>query len=292
MTRLPFIERRGRPERGVVRIAGLTLFSFFALAGVSDAEIPRRPADRQFLHDLAGTIGDADEQKIRVLQEQVFNQVSVPIVVVTVSRMRDYDPGAPSIESFARRWFDAWAIGSQQKNDGILVIISTGDRKGRIELGAIWARRFDGYCQRVMDNDMIPDFKAGNYGAGLVVGIEKLAKMAKAGAQSEPPGPELGERFKNITGFVNQNNPIAEKGGPGILLLMIVAGLGCFVAAYFLPDYRKALLIAGFVLIGLAVLWHVVLVILAIVLRGRGGGSSGGGFGGGSSGGGGASGGW
>lgn len=30
-----------------------------------------------------------------------------------------------------------------------------------------------------------------------------------------PPEPGLGERFKNITGFVNRDNPIAEKGGTG-----------------------------------------------------------------------------
>jgi len=77
MTTLPFTRWRGRAERGAGRIAGLTLFSFLALAGFSHAEIPP-PADTyELLHDLAGTISDADEQQIRTLQEQVFNQVSI-----------------------------------------------------------------------------------------------------------------------------------------------------------------------------------------------------------------------
>ena len=72
----------------------------------------------------------------------------------------------------------------------------------------------------------------------------------------------------------------------------------CFVAAYFLPDYRKALIIAGIALIALAIVFWIVVALLAAVFGGRGrggggfGGGGGGGFGGGSSGGGGASGSW
>lgn len=93
------------------------------------ADIPPKPGPGEFFHDLANAIDEEDAQEIRSLQQSTFQQAGVPIVVVTVNRMQAYDPGSPSIESFARRWFDTWGIGGQAKNDGILVIITTGDRE-------------------------------------------------------------------------------------------------------------------------------------------------------------------
>jgi uncharacterized protein len=159
--------------------------------------------------------------------------------------------------------------------------------------GADWGRRFDGYAKRIMDNEMVPHFKSGDYGKGLIAALEKLSAMAIAGPGADPPQPGITERLVNNPG--NSSNPIAKKFGPGILILMIVAGMACFVAAWFFPQYRKLLIITGIVMIALAVLFWIVVAILFIwgkateTITGRGGG---GGFSGGSSGGGGASGSW
>lgn len=261
------------------------------------AAIPPRPADREFFHDLAGLVDAQDAQNITNLQQEVFRQVGVPIVVVTVKRMRDYDPDSPSIESFARRWFDSWGIGSKAKNDGMLVIVSREDRQARIELGAAWERRFDEFSKRLMDQKMIPQFKEGHYGKGIAAAVGSLVEIAKAGPKADPPGPSLTQRILDnpIMAFNRQNNPIAQQGGPMVITLMVVIGLGCLVAAIFLPQYRKPLLIAGVALVALALLFWIVVIIFAVLRGGRGdggGGGGGGGFGGGSSGGGGASGSW
>jgi len=259
------------------------------------AAIPPQPEAREFFHDLAGIINADDTQTITNLQQEVFRQVGVPIVVVTVSRMSEYDPESPSVESFARRWFDAWGIGTQQKNDGMLIIVSTGDRKARIELGAQWERRFDEFCQQLMDKKMVPRFKEGNYGKGIADAVASLAEIANQGPNANPPSPSLTDRILDnpVLKFNRQNNPIAQKGGSGVIILMVVLGLACLAGSIFLPQYRKPLLISGLVLIGLAVLFWIVVLIFAILTRGGGGGGGGGGgFGGGSSGGGGASGSW
>jgi len=258
--------------------------------------IPPKPADRAFLHDLAGVVDAGDAQTITNLQQEVFRQCGVPIVVVTVRYMADYDPQSPSIESFARRWFDTWGIGTQANNNGMLIIVSTGDRKARIELGAEWERRFDEFCQQLMNKKMVPRFKEGNYGKGLIAAVSSLAQIAEAGPQSTPPSPSLTDRILDnpVLKFNRQNNPISKKGGPVVILLMVVVGLGCLVAAIFLPQYRKPLLIGGGGLVALALFFWIVVMILAFLFRARGGGGGGGGggFGGGSSGGGGASGSW
>lgn len=285
------------------RVASISFLFCGLFQSTTTAEIPPKPGPQEFLHDYANVIDDEDERTIREIQQRVFQEVQTPLVVVTVNNMRTFDRGAPSIESFARRWFDTWGIGSQQQNDGILVIISTGDRKGRIELGKDWGLRFDNFSHRVMDNDMIPQFKKGDYSTGLIAAVESLSAMAISGPKVDPPEPSFLEKFREhpVTKFANQTNPIAQKFGSWMLIVMIVAGLGCFVASYFLPEFRKPLIILGIVLIALAVIFVIVLFLFFIYAMingewvgggGSGGGGSGGGFGGGSSGGGGASGSW
>lgn len=278
-----------------------------ALAPSAFADIPPVPAKFDLFHDLAGIVDDAEEQSIRTLQQQLLEQARVPVVVVTVRSMREYDPQSPSIESFARRWFDTWGIGSQGKNDGVLIIVSSGDRKARIELGADWGGRFDPFCRRMMDDEMVPRFKEGRYGAGLLAAVQSLAEIARAGPNSEPPDPGLATRIlENPTlKFAHENNPIANGGVRWILPLMLVTGVGFLIAAVFFPSYRKGLIIAGLALIGLALFFWIVVVVFVLFnmatgrvrgsYRGGGGfsfGGGGGGFGGGSSGGGGASGSW
>ena len=280
-----------------LRLFLLTLLGWTIAVSVSYAQIPARPAKQEFFHDYAKAVGKTEEAKIRDLQKQIFVDNGVPIVVVTVTRMSAYEPSATNIKSFARAWFDTWEIGSQKKNEGILILISVGDRKGRIELGNDWGRDFDEYCQRVMDNDMVPEFKKGDYGNGILAGVELLAKMAKAGPNSKPPQPGISEQFQSATRFLNQDNPLSGNFGPLAPLCLILGGIACFVAAVFLPEHRKTLIITGIVLIALAVVFWLIFLLLLLFGKGRSsgsysGGGSGGGFGGGFSGGGGATGSW
>lgn len=282
-----------------LRLVLLVFVSSVLLAGKALAEIPPTPEARQFLHDFASVLDEADRARIVELQEQVYDKVQVPLVVVTIRRMGDYDATARTIESFATKWFNTWGIGTQKKNDGILVIISTGDRKGRIELGESWARRFDKYCQRVMDDDMIPEFKKGNYSGGLVNAVGSLSVMAISGPDATPPGPSFVDKLRNNPFVIeaSRENPIKQLYGITPIVLLVFLGLGCLIGAYFLPNNRKLLVIAGIVLISLALFFWIVLMFAAGLLLQKSGlpvGSDGGGggFGGGSSGGGGASGSW
>lgn len=285
---------------------GRLLLTLLLSAVTAAADIPSVPEDGRLIADLAGIIHEADEQALSAFLEQVLEQCQVPIAVVTIRRMSDYDPGSPSIESFARRWFDTWGIGYRGSNNGVLVIVSSGDRKARIELGADWGGRFDGFCRQLMDKKMVPQFRDGHYGAGLTAAVASLGELAKRGPEAEAPDEPLSERILTsaVFKFATQSNPIGQRGGAVVLVLMVVAGLGCLTAACFFPAQRKTLIIVGFILIGLAVLFWVVFAIFVLwnVATGRvqigvggggyGGGGSGGGFGGGTSGGGGASGSW
>lgn len=312
---MPFVRLQfsAEPNCSPVHVCFLSLLVLIGMSSAARAQIPPKPQGGQFIHDRAATISEADKDTLLRLQQDVFAEAEIPIVVVTINRMSDYLPGTPTIERTARTWFDSWGIGSQQNNNGILVLISKGDRKGRIELGQAWGHRFDSHCKRVMDKNMIPYFKQGDYGGGIVAGVDKLADMAKSGPQSQPPEPGIMDTVQDYGRVATQNNPVAQFAGEWLVIALAFGGICCLAAAYFLPDQRKVLVFAGILLLALAfVFWLVIILVVLSSLRhlngdssggyrsqggfnrgySSGGGFGGGGFGGGSSGGGGTSGSW
>lgn len=239
------------------------------------------------------------EERIGSLQKEAFEQHDTPLLVVTIDQMDDYGGGGESIADFTRAWFDHWEIGVRREsgelvNRGILLLVSRGDRMARIELGAEWGNRWDEHAARIMENRIISRFRRDDYEGGILAGVEALGEMAALDPTSAPP-----RDLKNYLPKSFEEKPLATTPLPlwGIGAMCLV-GIALIVASFFFPQHRKWMLITGVGLIVAALVLWIVLLILAIFLRGKrgggggGGGFSGGGFGGGFSGGGGASGSW
>ncbi|MFN0056990.1 MAG: TPM domain-containing protein [Planctomycetota bacterium] len=234
-----------------------------------------RPADREFVRDLAEMVSDADESVIRELCGKLLTETGTPIIVVTIESMSRHGGADLRIETFARLLFDEWEIGHEKINQqlwntGILLLVSDGDRKARIELGAGWRRDQDHLAQRIMDEQIVARFKQHEFSRGIVAGVEALAQMARG---KPLPGPVVPPRpawhYLLIAGAVAM----------GVFTIVSLVRRGGRGWAW--------------------VFWGVVFSALGVILyqvlsqsrRGRGS-FSGGSFGGGFSGGGGATGSW
>jgi uncharacterized protein len=167
----------------------LSLGVALALAGVAtarDASIDLAPPPAgTFVLDHAGLIDDGQEQEIETLAAALHAEHHTPLIVVTVDAMADHwAHGDIRIETFAHLLFDQWEVGDAELfgetwNTGILLIVSKGDRKARIQLGAGWGREKDRVCQRIMDTSIIPQFKRKRFGAGIIAGAKALDAMAR-----------------------------------------------------------------------------------------------------------------
>lgn len=229
------------------------------------------PAQREFVRDLAGLLAEADKAEIRRHCERTLNEKAIPIVVVTIKSMADHYGAGMTIETFATTLYNQWGVGhtklhGQPWNKGILLLVSTGDRKARIELGAGWAAGYDATCQSIVDNQIIPRFKQSDFAGGIKAGVQVLADVARGEELPKPPFP-----WQAVVLIV------------GFFALMVWTGISL---------YRSGR--GGWAW----VFWGIVFTVLGFMLmallsgRSRGGGFRGGSFGGGFSRGGGASGGW
>ncbi|MHC4985125.1 MAG: TPM domain-containing protein [Planctomycetota bacterium] len=195
---------------GIVFALALLMTSCPAFAQDGPADKPfhvdlPRPGDREFVLDQAELISPEDRQQLQKLCDKLLTETATPIIVVTIPSMAAAGGDGLRIETFARLLFDQWGIGlpevnGQAWNTGILLLVSEGDRKARIELGAGWGREQDGLCRRIMDEQIIPCFKRGDFSGGIVAGATALDKMARGLALPTRPRPWW--HYGAIVGFI------------------------------------------------------------------------------------------
>jgi uncharacterized protein len=122
-----------------------------------------------------------------------------------------------SIEEAAVRLFALWGIGKKAKDNGLLLLWSTGDRRIRVEVGyGLEGVLPDGKVGAILDTYVMPKFKSGEFDEGLLAGVDALL----AAARNEPV--ELS----------SQRSESYDDGSPGVgtvligLLSAIPVGLG------------------------------------------------------------------
>lgn len=261
--------------------------------------LPPTPGPQEFLHDYAKILSPAGAAEIVELQQQIWAKTQTPVVVVTIESRALLGAGQQSIETYARRWFDHWGIGSRDAsgkliNRGILLLVSVQDRQARIELGAGWGRRWDSHCEEIMQRLIVPAFKRGNYDRGIKQGVNALGEMAQQGVEGNPAA------VSSPTDWSRPPFPFSPVPLWGVVVLFALSAI-CLVLAFVgwsNRPLRVGLLWAAGILFTLGLAYWI--LILAGWMWGRqngyisdgGGGGGSGGFGGGFSGGGGATGSW
>lgn len=231
---------------------------------LKELEAAKRPG---CVFDFANVMKPADIEAVETLLRAFEQETGAEIKVVTVPSLRGGD-----IEDFANKLFERWGIGKKGVDNGVLLLAAIEDRRVRIEVGYGFETVLtDGRSGRILDESVLPAFRAGDYSAGLRAGAEAIVRQL--GGKSED-NAEAATPVKETT---SQSTP------PWLEFFFTII---VFIAAI--------IVLIRFPLVGL---------LLSGGSRGgsgggwsgggfSGGGFGGGGFGGGLSGGGGASRGW
>lgn len=248
-----------RNRRPLICLLLLAAAVFSAVAGAA-VEFPDKPPASDYYVDSARLLDESARTETNRIAGALLADEKIPLFVVTISSLSAYGASALDIESYARQLFDHWGIGSQDRNYGMLLLVSRGDRKARIELGAGFGRSYDGQSADIMQSLIIPAFKRDDYATGITDGVRGLDAMARGLALPRPSAPWW------------------------FLPLMIGAGVMLVLAIYSLFKSGRS---------GWA--WALIAAVAAMLfffMRSANKGGSGGGFRGGSSGGGGSTGSW
>ncbi len=179
-----------RPVRKSAALSVLLFLVLFSFSSFGFAiEFPEKPTDENFFVDKAGLLDHDSAQKVNQIAGKLLQEEKVPLFVVTIPSLAEYDAAGYSIEGYAADLFDEWGIGFEDRNYGMLLLIARDDRKARIELGAGWDRSYDRQAKQIMDTLIIPAFKRGEFALGITQGVQGMDAMARGLALPKPEAP-------------------------------------------------------------------------------------------------------
>lgn len=252
-----------------------------ALAGPALAQTPAQPAMPVLtapVNDLAKVIDSSSAAELDRLIRTLQAATGDVVVVATVDTFAPY----ATIEEYAVRMFERAGIGTRKGDNGLLVLLAVKDRRVRIEVGyGLEEFIADGFAGDTIRTQMLPAFRDGNYGRGLVAGTTRVILRIAQGR---------GVTLDNVAPLPASRAP-ERSTGPNIWMILglfiLLALMNKFggMSGGVLPRGRRGRSTwSG---------WHGGIGGFGGGFGGGGGGFGGfGGFGGGRSGGGGASGGW
>ena len=259
--------------------------------------------------DTAGLLQPDERARLvaRLMDLQTRKGSQVAVLIVPTTQPEE-------IEQYSIRVADAWKTGRKGVDDGAILLIAQQDRRMRIEVGrGLEGALTDLVSNRVIDETIRPAFRAGEFGAGIEAGVDRVIGVID-GEELPPPDPRWSDGKRESGG--SSGAPLAL-----VLALALIGGILLLIAASLgrLPQSLSmggTLGIAALVFSGAltaAMLGGLFGIIMGMGSRanrgnyyssgpwgggfggGGGGGFGGGGFGGGGGGGfggGGASGGW
>ena len=141
--------------------------------------LPSKPQPPRLVNDLAGIFTPMQTYALERALVEFDDSTSNQIAVVTVNDLEGYEP-----DEFATRLGIEWQVGSSEFNNGIIVLVKpkTESSGGRVAISVGYGLEGaipDAYAKRIIENEMIPSFKEGDYYAGVEKACVVLMKLAK-----------------------------------------------------------------------------------------------------------------
>lgn len=170
--------------------------------------------DKKLVHDFGNMFDAAQRQELERKLVAYNDSTSVQIAVVTFQQLDGYP-----IELLANEIGEKWGVGQKDEHNGIVIVLSNDDRKVTLRGGyGIQAKMPPTIEKMIIDQEMIPSFKQGDYYGGVNNAIDAISKVlagkykAKPKEHSEPYGFLF---FLIFIGIIILFIIIASKGGGG-----------------------------------------------------------------------------
>ncbi|MGA2035151.1 MAG: TPM domain-containing protein [Thermoguttaceae bacterium] len=183
-------ERKLNRARRFLEVVGVLTIAFSALAifftwgdrvnfdaackPAAKAEV--KSADTPILHetvtDLANMMSLAEKKKLNTLLAYVEKADSTQIVVLTVPSLN-----GSTIYAYSMSIYEANKIGKKGNDNGVLFLVAKAEHEIRIGVGrGLESKLTDLAASRILNDIVVPYFKAGRFDAGFDEGTTAIVK--------------------------------------------------------------------------------------------------------------------
>ena len=189
-----------------MRGRGFLWFLIWTLASTVWAAEVMPPAPTTYFNDYAGAVSSQTASALNKTLEDFEKQNSSQVVVAVFPKMES----PSSVQDFVHRMFINWKIGQKGKDNGVLLAVFVQDRKLWIEVGyGLEGALPDARAKQIIENEITPRFKSGNYDAGLQSGVAAILQSIRG-------------EYKGTGRTVAQNRN-RRNGVAGLLPILIMA---------------------------------------------------------------------
>jgi uncharacterized protein len=163
----------------LVRHAGSSLRAIslvWLLLAAAAFAAPLPPTPTRFFNDYAGMVSSGTADRLNRALEDFERQTSSQILVAIFPKL----PADAALEDFTLRTAAAWKPGLKEKDNGAVLFIFRDDRKMRIEVGyGLEGPIPDLIAKRIIDNEIRPRFRSGDFDGGVTAGVNALLQAAR-----------------------------------------------------------------------------------------------------------------
>ena len=158
----------------------IIIFSLLFSTPAHALQIPDKP--EHYVNDYVGLLSlsakDRLEGRLAEFEKATSNQVVVAIFA-------SLEGG--SLEDFSIKLAEKWKIGTKKHDNGVILLIFKSDRKVRMEVGyGLEGALPDVIANQIIQNDVVPNFRAGNFDAGVEKAVGDIL-LATRGEYAAPP---------------------------------------------------------------------------------------------------------
>ncbi|MEG4861509.1 TPM domain-containing protein [Microcoleus sp. K1-B6] len=233
------------------QIIWTSLLSFSAIAfpltsqAITVQEVPNpRQVNNTWVTDKANILSDSTETQLNQMISDLEAKNGSEIAVVTVP---DTKPSATP-KAFATELFNFWGIGKKGTNNGVLLLISAGERRVQIETGSgLQSILPDAQVVGIIKTEITPRFKQQDFDGGTLAGTKVLVNVLQTpilNAQSQttlPLAPIVPSQAVKPSPIPSQSPVISNStstgedssnliyGLLGLLFITFIAFIPCFI---------------------------------------------------------------
>jgi uncharacterized protein len=183
----------------------LLIFLAFVSLTLCGQNIPDKPTPPRLVNDFAGVMSADQVQQLENTLVKFEKETSTQVAVVTVTSLDGSDAA-----NYAFQLGEKWGIGQKGKNNGILILVKPkyGNDRGHAYIATGYGLEGavpDAYANRIVDKEMIPNFKQNDYFKGIESAVMVIMQLTK--------GEFTAEAYANKRSF---------SAGPIIVLVLII----------------------------------------------------------------------
>src|SRR5215831_1844050 len=160
-------------------------------------------------------------EKLKALEDKTTTQ----LVVVTLKSLQ----GATLVD-YGYQLGRYWRIGQKGQNNGALLIVVPSERQTRIVVGyGLEGTLTDALTKVIIENAMIPRFRANDYSGGIARGVDDLIQVLSGDS----------EAFKQQVAAKQAQRKQPSNNGYALLFVLIWIGLAIFIVLRIAQAQRR-----------------------------------------------------